>query len=142
MRNVIIAASCLALSGCASIFSGNSDEITVQTLEEGSVIYVNGMPRGKDNALVQVKRGQTHNIMVKKKGCQDAIAETGRSFDPRSLLGVFIDFGIVSIPADFAIGGAMATSPTTYTVTPICPEQEQRADDQSKATVVQSHWVR
>jgi hypothetical protein len=127
MRKVAMMLFGLTLSGCASIFSGNSDEISVNSLEDDSIIYVNGTPRGKDSVLVQVDRGQKHSIVAKKEGCQDSMAETGRSFDARSLLGVFIDFGIISIPVDFAIGGAMATDPTAYTVTPACPERIARA---------------
>jgi PEGA domain len=127
MRHAVIVLLGLGLAGCASIFSGNSDQITVNSLESGSVIYVDGHARGKDVTNVQVDRGKGHTIVVKKEGCQDATAETGWSFDARSLLGVFIDLGIISIPVDFAIGGAMATDPTTYTVSPVCPDQPTTA---------------
>jgi hypothetical protein len=123
MRKAVTALLVLGLSGCASIFSGNSDEIAINSLEKNSIIYVNGRARGKDTAHVQVDRGKEHTIVAKKEGCLDGTAETSWSFDPRSLLGIFIDFGIISIPVDFAIGGAMATDPTTYTVSPVCPDQ-------------------
>jgi hypothetical protein len=135
MRKAVIALLGFGLSGCASIFSGNSDEIAINSLENGSVIYVDGRARGKDTAHVQVDRGKEHTIVAKKEGCLDATAETGWSFDPRSLLGVFIDFGIVSIPVDFAIGGAMATDPTTYTVSPVCPNQPAITERQSPRTI-------
>ena len=131
MRKAVIALLGFGLSGCASIFSGNSDEIAINSLEKDSVIYVNGRARGKDTAYVQVERGKEHTIVAKKEGCLDTTTETGWSFDPRSLLGIFIDFGIISIPVDFAIGGAMATDPTTYTISPVCPDQPAITERQS-----------
>ena len=89
----------------------------------------------RDTAYVQVERGKDHTIVAKKEGCLDATAETGWSFDPRSLLGVFIDFGIITIPVDFAIGGAMATDPTTYTVSPVCPDQPAITDRRGPRSV-------
>ena len=117
----VVSVSLAALvSGCASMFHGTSDTITVTSLEKDAVIYVDGAPRGKDSAMAQVKRGDKHTIKVSKEGCQDAIAETGDSFDAISLLGILIDFGIITIPVDMGIGGAWKTDPTIYTVSPIC----------------------
>lgn len=122
MYKSAIAAGSLAVlvSGCASMFHGTSDTITVTSLEKESVIYVDGAARGKDSAVAQVKRGAKHSIRVSKAGCQDALAETADSFDAISLLGIFIDLGIITIPVDMGIGGAWKTDPTIYTVTPIC----------------------
>jgi hypothetical protein len=102
------------------MFHGTSDTITVNSMEKDSVIYVDGVPRGKDNATAQVKRGKPHTIKVAKEGCQDTIAETGDAFDAISLLGCLIDFCILTVPIDMGIGGAWKTEPTVYTVTPIC----------------------
>lgn len=107
-------------AGCASMFHGTSDTITVNSLEKDTVVYVDGSPRGKDSATAQVKRGVKHTIKVSKTGCQDAVAETGDAFDMMSLLGILLDFGIITIPVDMGVGGAWKTEPTTYTVTPIC----------------------
>lgn len=115
-----IAAMGVALTGCASAIHGTSDNIFINSLEKGTTIYVDGSPRGKDNAMVDVKRGKIHQIRATKKDCKDAMVETSKKFDPASLLGIAIDFGIVTIPMDFLIGGAMEVTPKTYTVTPIC----------------------
>ena len=108
------------LSGCASMIHGTSDQITVSSLEKDTVISIDGVPRGKDTAMAEVKRGKTHQIKASKTNCQDVMAETSKSFDLTSLFGVLIDFGIITIPLDFIIGGAMETTPKIYTLTPIC----------------------
>jgi len=121
MRFVVLAAvAAVVCSGCASIVKGTSDSISVNSLEKGSTIYVDGAARGVDSAYVSVKKGKPHSIRVEKDGCQPVHAETGESFDATSLLGILIDFGIVTIPVDMISGAAWKVEPTTYTVTPIC----------------------
>jgi len=120
MKTVALLSGVFWLSACATIIRGGHDTLTVNSLEKGSVIYVDGVPRGKEHAQLEVERGNTHTILVKKEGCQDVTAQTGESFDAVSLLGVFIDFGIISIPVDLISGSAWKTKPKTYTVTPIC----------------------
>lgn len=120
MRKKAVLLSLALLGGCASIVHGTSDQITINSLQKGTVIYVDGAPRGQDVAQADVKRGETHAIRAEKIGCQTTTVDTTRKFDPASLLGILIDLGIISIPVDFIVGGAMQTYPRTYTVSPIC----------------------
>ncbi len=110
----------MLFTGCASMIHGTSDQVTINSLEKNTTIYIDGAPRGNDVAMADLKRGKVHFIRVEKKGCQDVSSETSKTFDPTSLFGVLLDFGIITIPMDFVIGGAMKINPTSYTVTPIC----------------------
>lgn len=107
-------------TGCASIIHGTNDQVTANSLERNTIIYIDGAPRGKDTAQAELKRGKVHTIRAEKDGCQPVSMETSKKFDPTSLLGIFIDFGIITIPLDFAMGGAQEIDPKSYTVTPIC----------------------
>lgn len=123
MKKVFLPALILAvasLSGCASIIKGNSEKITVNSLEQDTVIWVDGAPRGKDAVSVDIKKGNPVTIKASKQGCQDVSVQTTESFDATSLLGILIDFGIITIPIDLISGAAWKPSPTTYTVSPIC----------------------
>ena len=106
--------------GCASVISGTEDRISVNSLEDGTIIKVDGQPRGKDSAEVHVRRGKPHVIIASKPGCKDTAITTGRDFDYRSLLGILIDFGLITIPIDFISGAVWKTEPSSYTVTPNC----------------------
>ena len=124
MKKLIITAMCMfsvLMTGCASVIKGTQDTISVNSLEKGTVIYVDGVKRGIDDAMAQVDKGDTHTIKVTKEGCEDIIIQTGESFDATTLLGIFIDFGLITIPIDLISGAAWKTSPTLYTVTPMCP---------------------
>jgi hypothetical protein len=121
MVKKIISLVMIALLGaCASIVNGTSDQITVNSLEKDTTIYIDGVPRGKDVATADVKRGKKHALRATKEGCADHHSETVEKFDSTTLLGIAIDFGIISIPVDLISGAAWKTEPNTYTVTPIC----------------------
>ncbi len=120
MKYIVMLFAILTLSGCAGLIKGNNDNITVNSLEKGTTIFVNGAPRGADSAMVNVKKGKPHILRAEKEGCQTVTAETGESFDAVSLLGILIDFGILTIPIDLISGAAWKIEPTTYTLTPIC----------------------
>ena len=120
MRSIILMIIVFVTTGCASINKGNYDTIMINSLEKGTTIYVDGAPRGIDNAAVNVKKGKPHALRVEKDGCTAVSGDSGESFDPTTLLGFLVDFGLVSIPIDLISGAAWRIEPTTYTLTPIC----------------------
>lgn len=124
MKKFVAIACALQLTGCASVIKGSSETITVNSLEKGTTVYVDGAARGLDNASVNVKKGKPHSLRVEKEGCQAVTGDTTESFDPTSLLGILLDFGLITIPIDLISGAAWKVEPTTYTLTPICPKAQ------------------
>ena len=116
----LIVALAILSTGCSTIIKGTTETISVNSLEKGTVISVDGAPRGVDAASVSLKKGKTHSLRAEKPGCSSVTTETTETFDPTSLLGILIDFGIFSIPIDLMSGAAWKVEPTTYTLTPIC----------------------
>lgn len=113
----------MLMTGCASLIKGNTDDITINSLERGTTLYVNGAARGNDSAFVTLDKGKSYSITAKKDGCTPVTAQTGESFDPTTLLGIFIDYGLISIPIDLISGSAWKIEPTSYTVTPLCDDK-------------------
>lgn len=72
---------CLLETGCATLVRGPNDKVLINSLEQDAVIYVDGAPSGKGSTSVEVKRGQSHDLIAKKTGCQDAAIRTTESFD-------------------------------------------------------------
>nr|WP_315261786.1 hypothetical protein [uncultured Limnohabitans sp.] len=118
--STLIITSAIALTGCSTIIKGTSETISVNSLEKGTTLSVDGSPRGLDGASVSVKKGKIHTLRAEKPGCSAVNAETTETFDPTSLLGILLDLGIFSIPIDLMSGAAWKVEPTTYTLTPIC----------------------
>ncbi len=112
----------LLQTGCAYMFHGAQDQITIQSPDKDAGIYFNGVLIGKGSAMSTMDRGKTATIVAKKNGCSDHLVQTGSKFDAVTLLGVFLDFGIISILIIDNLTGAMwQTYPIVYNVNPICP---------------------
>ena len=109
-------------TGCAAMFHGTSDQITIQSPDPEAKLYLDNMLIGKGTAMASVKRNTQHNIIAKRDGCHDQLTQTGTAFDAVSLLGVLIDFGVVSmLVVDWGATGAMwKVDPLIYHPAPIC----------------------
>jgi hypothetical protein len=109
--------------GCALMFHGKSDQIRIQSQSSDAMLYLDGVQIGKGTATATVQRGQTYTISAKKNGCSDSSPiQTGSKFDEISLLGILIDWGLISMLLVDNLSGAMRkTEPIAYTVSPICP---------------------
>ena len=116
----LIAFVALSLTGCSTLFKGTTETISVNSIEKGTTLYVDGAARGVDSATVSLKKGKTYHLRAEKEGCESVVGSTNEAFDPTSLLGILLDFGMFSIPIDLITGAAWKIEPTTYTLTPIC----------------------
>src|SRR6266849_1110336 len=116
-------------SSCAYLFHGTSDQINIYSGDPQARLYLNDQLIGVGNATATVDRDVHYMLTAKVKGCTDQTLTTGDKFDPTSLLGIFIDLGLVSILViDMAASGAAwKTYPLSYTVTPICLVATQAA---------------
>lgn len=112
-------------SGCATMFNGSSANITVRSEEPGAKIYVNEAFVGTGSATVSVPKKGNSSIRVAKEGCTDQTQAMGKRFDPTSLLGIFLDWGIFSmLIVDGAATGAISDiEPKNYVVNPSCPNK-------------------
>lgn len=122
IASVMLIVFAVQLSGCAAMFHGTSDQITIQSPDPEAKIYLDNMLVGKGTAMASVKRNTQHTIVAKKEGCSDNLVQTQTAFDAVSLLGVLIDWGIISIlVVDWGVTGAMwKTDPLVYHPNPIC----------------------
>ena len=79
------------------MFNGSKDTVTVRSNEEGVKIYLNESYLGKNSAITTINKKDDYVIRVSKKGCVDKMVPVTRSFDPTTLLGIFIDLGLITI---------------------------------------------
>lgn len=77
-----------------------------------------------------LKKKQNYSITVRKEGCRDVTVPVSKSFDALTLLGLFIDYGLVSILIiDGAATGAWQKfDQESYVVDPRCPSEVSMID--------------
>lgn len=115
-----LAPAFLFLNGCASITNGSQQQVTVKT-GKNTEIYINGRYAGKGYSSKKLARDQTHKIELASGDCRKTITTQAR-FNKMSLLGLFIDAGLVSIPVDFMSGAAWSIYPNNIHAQPTCNE--------------------
>lgn len=115
----------LLTTGCAAMLHGSKDTINFSSAESGTRFYVDGRQVGVgQNAVVNIPKKGNNDIMLygRKEGCDEAVAKYETRFDGITLLGVFLDFGLVTILlVDGAATGAWTRAKyENYVLSPLC----------------------
>lgn len=125
MKKLLLAtvATSLITTGCASMFNGTTQTVNIRSNNPEAKLYINEEYMGKESAVYTFKKKGNYVIRAEKQGCKDNLVTPEKSFDPTTLLGVLLDWGIVSILiVDGAATGAWQKFTTTsFVVDPDCP---------------------
>lgn len=74
--------------GCATVFTGTSDTVTIKSEPSGAKIYLNGNYEGDTPTSLILKRDKDYNVMLKKAGFENTSATITRSFNAVSILNL------------------------------------------------------
>ena len=99
----------LGTTGCASIISGTTQSVFVNSSPSGANVEVDGL-QATTPAKLELKRSQpSHNVRVTKEGYEPANVSIGRKFNPWVAGNLFWGYGVVvGVIVDFVSGGAWA----------------------------------
>jgi len=116
-------ASTFFLSGCASMFSGTTETIYIRSNLPETKFYANERELGTGtSAIVTIpkKKLSKTTLRAEKKGYHSKTTPIDTSFDPVTLLGVLIDYGIFTIVCIDGLGTGAITkaAQTDYILTP------------------------
>jgi hypothetical protein len=112
-------------TGCAAMFHGTKETIYVRSEEQDTRFYLNNRDIGKGtSATTTIGKKQLRNAVLRaeKNGCNTKSSPIETSFDGVTLLGILLDFGIISIlVVDWAATGAVTqAAQADYILTPEC----------------------
>ena len=118
-------------SSCAAMFNGTTSQVSVRSNEDNAELYVNEAFIGKNSGVTVLKKKKDYTITARKDGCTDASVPVTKSFDATTLLGVLIDWGIISVLLiDGAATGAWQDfDQTSYVVDPVCPNEKEETNE-------------
>jgi hypothetical protein len=123
MKLFILLISVIFLSGCASMFNGSQQLVTIKT-DKNTEIFIDGRYAGKGYSKRKLARDETHIIRLESGTCTQSITTQAR-FNKMSLLGFIVDLGLVSIPVDFISGAAWNIYPNKINMTAQCIKPAQ-----------------
>ena len=99
MRKIIcvVMTATILLSGCASMFHGTTQQVSVRSNVPDAKIYANEEYIGTGNGVTTFKKKNDYILTARKDGCNDTSVIPTKSFDATTLLGVLIDFGLITV---------------------------------------------
>jgi hypothetical protein len=125
------------LLGCASVFNGTKETIHLSSKEPDTKFFVNNQEVGQGisaTTIIPKKDLTTTVLKAEKTGCNTQSTMIETEFDAVSLLGILIDFGLISIlVVDWGATGAIhKAAQRNYILTPVCPTKlESKPSDQT-----------
>lgn len=128
MRPVRFAGKSIALlaivlmTGCATIFSGTSENVTFSSEPSGARVYVDGIDRGQTPLTVPVGKTSSPIVTFRKDGYRDASTALNKKLDIMFILNIFNGFGFI---VDLVTGAYNTIDPTIYNAS-LHQENERR----------------
>lgn len=121
-----VVASALLLSGCATLFSGSSQEVEIESTPSNANVMVDGMDRGTTPTTIEVTRpeqGDSPEITLNKEGYEETTLQLERQFNAVTLVNVvnplaYVPLGIpaTGFAVDWYTGALWKYQPDGYTV--------------------------
>lgn len=106
-----LSSGCLLLmSSCASIITGTSQIVPVESDPPGAQIAMDGMGVGVTPAQITVKRGSDHVLAISREGFETTTVMLGKKFNGW-YIGNLVIGGLVGLIIDLADGAYMWVEP-------------------------------
>lgn len=112
----------VAFTGCAAMFHGVSQQVHIRSNYSDVKLYLNGDFTGTGSTVTTFKKKKKYVITARKEGCEEVSTVPTKSFDMVTLLGILIDYGVISVLLiDGAFTGAWKQfDQTSFVIDPIC----------------------
>lgn len=115
LSTMLLVATTLLMTSCATIFTGTKDRITFNSTPEGATIYIDGVEQCKTPCTMQVKRSISDtDVEFKLGGYETRLITLSKEFNVVSVinLGNLLGWAI-----DAATGSVMKYDRKSYDIT-------------------------
>jgi hypothetical protein len=113
MKKIILSIMVLASMafGSATIFSGSTQAISIDSIPSGARVYIDGQLRGLTPMSIMMDKSlSSHSIRIIKDGYATYNAPLTKELDPVSILSLFWDI----CTTDVVTGNVMEYTPNNY----------------------------
>jgi hypothetical protein len=107
---ISFASALMLMTGCATVFKGTDQVLTITSDPDGATVRIDGKPVGVTPLSTKVKKNSADSIMIEKDGFRTETMPLDKKFDGVTLLSIFWDLGTT----DFVTGAAYEYQPSTY----------------------------
>lgn len=104
------------ITGCATIVSGTTQQVTFQSTPEGATVKLNGRPLGKTPLTIQLDREDGQILTIEKEGYKTFSTSMDTRLEPW-FWGNIITGGLIGSTTDGMSGAINEYSPGQYIVT-------------------------
>jgi hypothetical protein len=113
--SIVIIVSILLMTGCATLFTGTSDDIYINSNPSGAEIMIGGLKVGKTPATLTIKRPGFNDkeVVLKLDGYERRTFILKKSFNSVAILNLA---GILGWAVDFATGAIYKYEPKSYEI--------------------------
>ncbi|MCE5194142.1 MAG: PEGA domain-containing protein [Nitrospiraceae bacterium] len=116
----------IVLTGCASIISGSTQEVTFQSQPEGATVSVDGKPLGKTPFTTTLKKKNDQKLTFEKEGYKTETMQLTTHLNPW-FFGNIIFGGLLGSTTDGLSGSIHEYVPAQYFI-PLTPLDNTRLD--------------
>lgn len=100
----------LALTSCATVLKGSTQDVTIDSSPSGADVYVDGKAMGKTPAIIPLEKNEYSSIKVEKDGYEPQMQSLETKYDMITLLNAFWDYSTT----DLLTGNAFEYAPDAY----------------------------
>lgn len=101
--------------GCASVVSGTSQKISVDSIPQGALVTIDGQALGKTPLVTKVSRKKNHEIWLKREGYEEESRVTYKG-NNNMVLGNILIGGLIGLAIDYSTGAAYSVDPDQFVV--------------------------
>jgi hypothetical protein len=132
LRHVLVAVVAV-LAGCASIFSGKTQNASFQSTPSGATVSLGGVPIGATPISTMIQRKNDQTLAVSKEGYKTFSTQMSTKIEPW-FWGNILFGGIIGSVTDAVTGAMYEYAPDQYLVTlePESPSKVSASTEKSK----------
>ncbi len=118
----------LLASGCATVFTGTHDEVTIRSEPEGALIYIDGLEEGRTPATLDIKRPGVTNteVTLRLEGYEPRTFVLRKEFNAVSVVNLAC---VICWAVDVATGSITKYRRSGYDIELVPEDHAYRLDD-------------
>lgn len=128
-----------AITGCASIVTGTSQDVSFQSQPEGATVIINGKKIGKTPLTTNLKKESKQTLIFEKEGYKTQTMQLSTSLNSW-FWGNIVIGGVIGSTTDGLSGAVHEYTPNQYFIT-LPPNESSQVDQKTKQKMQAKEFI-